>query len=246
VRKALQAQGFSIEVVALGGYVVLDFVPRTSMTREELFLFTVEDLDDRLQLGKGEYDALGLAWLLRKLLLNGQRSLLSLVAEGRDVDPSFTVLDHSIPMEPVYFGSLPLVPFDDDDPRIVLGHQAFLRHPAAQVVMDSERSAMRTVPVSDLIAFLANVEGAVHLSRPNERWQEALWLYCWSATTVTPKGQYSSGVASLIQIAQVTREGIEPLRAEIFDEVWAGRPEWIRGLVRSRDPRNFGWPSPTQ
>jgi hypothetical protein len=48
------------------------------LTKDDLFLFTLEDLDTRLQLHRGEYDALTLAWLLRKLLLNrcGTRSRL--------------------------------------------------------------------------------------------------------------------------------------------------------------------------
>jgi hypothetical protein len=40
------------------------------MTVDELFLFTLEDLEQRVELGRGEYDALMAAWLLRKLLLD--------------------------------------------------------------------------------------------------------------------------------------------------------------------------------
>jgi hypothetical protein len=42
------------------------------MTADELFLLTFEDLEDRVALGRGEYDALISAWLLRKLLLDEQ------------------------------------------------------------------------------------------------------------------------------------------------------------------------------
>ena len=42
------------------------------MTADELFLLTFEDLEERVALGRGEYDALMSAWLLRKLLLDEQ------------------------------------------------------------------------------------------------------------------------------------------------------------------------------
>jgi uncharacterized small protein (DUF1192 family) len=42
------------------------------MTADELFLLTFEDLEERVALGRDEYDALISAWLLRKLLLDKQ------------------------------------------------------------------------------------------------------------------------------------------------------------------------------
>src|SRR5438477_2642994 len=42
------------------------------MTADELFLLIFEDLEERVALGRGEYDALISAWLLRKLLLDEQ------------------------------------------------------------------------------------------------------------------------------------------------------------------------------
>jgi hypothetical protein len=47
------------------------------LTKDDLFLFTLEDLDTRLQLHRGEYDALTLAWLLRKLLLKPLRDKIA-------------------------------------------------------------------------------------------------------------------------------------------------------------------------
>jgi hypothetical protein len=73
------------------------------MTPEQLFLHTLEDLDSRLELRKGEYDALMMAWLLRKLLLGGEQCLLAILERGRTgrgsdwTDPIFEVRPTAIP-----------------------------------------------------------------------------------------------------------------------------------------------------
>ena len=46
------------------------------LTPEQLLLGTLDDLDERLEIGRGEHDALCMAWLLRRLLLPRRRSLL--------------------------------------------------------------------------------------------------------------------------------------------------------------------------
>jgi hypothetical protein len=70
----------------------------TVVTLDELFLFTFEDLEGRAQLGAGEYDALNMAWLLRKMLLRGRRSLVEqVVIAGGYTEPSFRVTDTSPP-----------------------------------------------------------------------------------------------------------------------------------------------------
>jgi hypothetical protein len=60
---------------------------------ESLFLATLEDLDARLELGRGEYDALCMAWLLRRLFHNGARSLVSLVDPDSTIDLVFILRD---------------------------------------------------------------------------------------------------------------------------------------------------------
>jgi hypothetical protein len=42
------------------------------VTVDELFLLTLDDLEERATLGKGEYNLLNMAWLLRKLLLDSE------------------------------------------------------------------------------------------------------------------------------------------------------------------------------
>jgi hypothetical protein len=82
------------------------------MTPEQLFVHTIEDLETRLALNRGEYDALMMAWLIRKLLHNGHRSLLQIVARARGIDegdlPLFEVADIAAPARLV--GYLPIAP----------------------------------------------------------------------------------------------------------------------------------------
>src|SRR5216683_2678490 len=56
------------------------------MTLEALFLSTIDDLDRRLELCRGEYDALRMAWLLRRLFHPSARSLVSFVNDEPRLD----------------------------------------------------------------------------------------------------------------------------------------------------------------
>ena len=63
------------------------------MNADDLFLATLDDLDARLELGRGEYDALCMAWLLRRLVFGGERSLVSKVNAERGLELVFAVRD---------------------------------------------------------------------------------------------------------------------------------------------------------
>jgi hypothetical protein len=91
----------------------------------------------------------------------------------------------------------------------------------------------RIVRVRDLVAFLTNTVGAVHVTERPERLHQLLWEHTRSATYITPDGQYTGPVMALIEVARVTRAALEPLRAEITPEVWPpGLPEFARRVVR--------------
>src|SRR6516225_2666286 len=63
------------------------------MTVDELFLFTLEDLEQRVELGRGEYDALMAAWLLRKLVLD-QHPLIHEANRSRRLKLRFRMYDN--------------------------------------------------------------------------------------------------------------------------------------------------------
>jgi hypothetical protein len=68
----------------------------------------------------------------------------------------------------------------------------------------------RIVRVRDLVAFLTNTVGAVHVTERPERLHQLLWEHTRSATYITPDGQYTGPVMALIEVARVTRAALEP------------------------------------
>jgi hypothetical protein len=189
------------------------------MTARSLFLATLDDLDSRLQLGRGEYDALCMAWLLRRLFHPPARSLVSLVNEppdGPHLALAFTVRDdfQGLP-PPSVVGWIPIRPTGDGRATLDLTVPEFLSRFAVVVWPGNDQRERREVTVKQLILFLANNDGAVHWSRPNNPVEEALAEFRDTASYQTADGQYSGGVFSLIDVARVARDGLEPLRAEL-------------------------------
>ena len=80
--------------------------------------------------------------------------------------------------------------------------------------------------------WLANNEGAVHLTPSREPWELALADYRDNMSYRTADGEYTLGVFALTWIAQVARAGLEPLR-ELVEERIAAR-EQAAGLGPSR------------
>jgi hypothetical protein len=187
------------------------------MTPEILFLDTIDDLDNRLELGRGEYDALCMAWLLRKTLCGGRRSLVSLIDPDDELSLTFTVWDWEV--SSTAHGFLPLVPTVDTYPTVDLGLKDFLRRPCVVVWEENDVSRRHLVSVERLIRFLADNWGAVHLSRPDEGFETALWDFCWSQDVQTAHGQYTGGVFCLTEVAKAARAGLEPLRAHLEQTV---------------------------
>jgi hypothetical protein len=201
------------------------------MTADDLFLATLDDLDARLTLGRGEYDALCMAWLLRRLFENGSRSLVSQVNVDPVIDLVFTVRD-DIAIEHVA-GWIPLAPTNDGAATVDLGLDGFLQRTAIVVWPGNDQSKRREISVKQLVLWLANNEGAVHLTESREGWKLALAEYRDTASYQTADGLYRGGVFDLTWVARVARDGLEPLR-----ELVAGRIA-ARDDAAGRTPR---WP----
>lgn len=197
------------------------------MTIDELFLFTLEDLKERAELGKGEYDALIMASLLRKLLLD-EIPLAHAVNRERREHIRFRVTDLTPPRGVESWA------FDDvfhpsgawpEHTMVDLTLKQFLNRTA--VVAFAE-----CVSVRELIKFLAHNYGAVHAFPADTAKTRALRDEAWGARVTTPKGQYSGPVYSLVAVARVVLDGLQSLRARVESE----RPDWRRGLGRHDDP----------
>lgn len=133
------------------------------MTLDELFLLTIDDLEGRVRLGRGEYDALMSAWLIRKLIIDSP-SMLSRVNSARRMKLVFQVND--IRPGPTVNGWSPgefLAPSSDAAAAstVELNLKQFLAH--TTLIANGH-----AVSVKDLVKFMANTEGAPRLARERE------------------------------------------------------------------------------
>jgi hypothetical protein len=208
----------------------------TTVTIDELFVLTLEDLERRVQLGRGEYDALMTALLLRKLLLDGA-PLVHQVNRARRLKLTFRMRDET--PEPGLLGWGPgesLWPNSNYGQSAVvdLNLSQFLSRPT--LVADGH-----VISVRDLINFMANYAGAVHASRPDDPKTEALWHVRWGEMRFGPTGPYGGCIYELIAIGRITIDGVQDLRTQVQAETWpAGMPSFARGLHRDRDPSRPG------
>jgi hypothetical protein len=140
------------------------------VTDDELFLLTISDLHERLQLKERQMDALNLALPLRKMLVEG--SVVANVANPRRVKVRYRVSDESAPTTGDWYPDDALLPGNGAGREV--DRQGFL-HCTAMV------TAGRTITVGGLIKYVANYEGVVHKAEPNTPEMQALWDYNWGA-----------------------------------------------------------------
>ena len=204
------------------------------MTHEELFLVTVEELEQHLALAKRQLDALGLALPLRKLIAEG--SIVGRVSKPRRVKVIYQVNDLSPPLQVDWYPNEMIYP----DPAwgawspVVLDRQGLL-HRIIMVAFGEQ------ISVSDLIKFMANYEGVVHQARPVTPKMKALWDYNWGSRVTTPQGQFTGAAYALLPIAQLVLDGLSTLRDQIERETRTpGFSESFKGLSRVRDPSSRG------
>jgi hypothetical protein len=208
------------------------------MTIDELFLLTLEDLEGRVPLGRGQYDALMSAALLRKLMLDdvplidaanrAPRRRLKIRYEMEDIQPT--------PGYTVWTPNGMFYPGTSGHPNVVsLGRDAFLAHPILVVYGE-------TITVRELVKFMANVQGAVHLSRASGAKDEALWDYMWGSRVTGPEGMYSGGIHDLIAIGKIVLLAVADLRRVVETAAgWPHLPDFAKGLHRVDDPSTRGW-----
>jgi hypothetical protein len=200
------------------------------LTKEELFIHTLDDLDRRLDHSQGEYDALGMAWLLRKLLLNGRRSLLAQAYSDYE-SVTFTIHDNGV--LPDGLGGVVVLQPIDGKPTKELNLGAFLKEPVFGVSWVDYH-----VPVKDLIAYLANVVGAVHMSRAEEPWQQALMEFDRDSFIKLPQGKFTFGVYALFEIGKVVRTSLAEARKVVSAAI--GTPFELRDPLEEARLRQLG------
>lgn len=179
-----------------------------------LFLRTLEDLEERIQPGRDEYDLLMVAALLRKLLLDAE-PLVVRVNRTHRLRLRFRANKRFPPQNPTPMIWSVQDGFDPDTGVPGLANPVdvkideLLQLPVAYV----EGHLIR---VGSLIRYLSHVAGAVHAGRPENDLEEAIQRF---AVTVQIGGPMSAPVRSLMAIGRVVLAGLAPLREAVATEL---------------------------
>jgi hypothetical protein len=178
------------------------------MTTEQLFIETLGDLERRVHPAPSEYEVLGAAALLRKLLLDDQ-PLVDHVNRGPRLRIRYTITD-TTPIWQLAGGPRPSYWSIQDglDPETAM-------RPAQTVDVARDQllskvvmiSGEREVTVRDVILFCAHVCGAVHRGAPRSELQREMNR----AAETFAVGGYASGIRDLQAIGRIVLGGLRPL-----------------------------------
>jgi hypothetical protein len=187
--------------------------------RAPLFLNTLDDLERRLEPGGTAYDVLMIAGLLRKLLLDGGGSLVTILNRQHRLKLRYRVNDAPLKV-PRAAGStgqwgvtnaLDPEAFPDLAEPIDLDLDDFLG--TLLLVIEGNRAT-----VADIIRHVANVQGAVHAGTPGTEADTALLILnrgvrMWG---------YEVGTAMLLPIGRIVLRALAPLRESVARSSVAG------------------------
>lgn len=180
------------------------------MNTDELFIRTLKDLKTKIE-SNDPYEILMASALLRKLLIDGS-SLVDQINSKFKLKINFIVNDRQPPIitDGLAFWSIQ----DGFDPDTSVPH---LSHP---VTLGKDKMLKRPVliingaiiTVLDLIKFLSNVQGAVHLGNPRETKDEVLEQVEETLTV----GGVPAGIRTICAIGRVVLKGLDPLSQEVL------------------------------
>lgn len=185
---------------------------------DTLFLRTLEDLEARSARSQlDSYSALGIAGLLRKLLLDEQRLADAVNRERR--------VKWQITLRPVHWDDTPPLGFQGDprdllniqgeclDPDIPCGETSPVTVPRASflryvVARDGHGNQMT---VREYIKYVAHVEGAVHIERRlDNEFQRALFEFGLALNSGGGPGEWSQQYL-LRALGRVVSKSLQPL-----------------------------------
>jgi hypothetical protein len=181
---------------------------------DRLFLATPDDLEPRLQEGGSEYNVLGIARLLRMLLIDSP-SLADKVSRPRNHDVRFTInarepiwklFPHEPPPVLWWVGD----GFDPERAASVGPKDVAARELLDQLVLLVNE---QQITAEHLIRHALYVEGGVHPPRAPKSPQEV----ALTDSNLVIRGQ-PGALDSLRAIGRVVLTGLEPLRAEVSKE----------------------------
>lgn len=179
------------------------------MDKSQLFIKTIEDIEERLT-SHDEYEILMIAGLLRKLLLDSN-PLMNQVNQEKRLKITFTVNYRGVPQTPPipFFWSIE----DGIDPDTSVPHLSnpkkvnrddFLKIP---IILFNGR----IIIVKDLILHMAHVEGAIHPGMPKSDEEKVLK----ELGQTLGIGGLPTGIRLLKAISRVVLKGLQQLKNEI-------------------------------
>jgi hypothetical protein len=187
------------------------------MNHDELFLHTLDDLEEHTAPGASEYQVLMSSGRLRKLLLDGGQSLVDQVNRPRQSALEFSInepgeYENMILSDGPVFWALT----DGLDPEtalvigslVTVGRDRFL---ARRMVVNRGTE----YSVADVIRTTANVIGGVHVGKAKDERSRVLA----EIDSQLQIGGVSAAVRALPPIARVTRRGLDPLRTQVREDL---------------------------
>lgn len=184
-----------------------------AMLAEWLFVETIDDVRRR-SADPGErsrYELLGIAPLLRKLLIDGRPLLNTVRAARQQVPTAFHIRQWSAPKEPQHGESLPYI-LRLGGPELIGGPE----DPALSNLKQFIRARVGMVQgqpltVREVVKYYANVEGGVHFGVPEENAQHIL-----SQIAPLLLGRSTGHIEILAHLGAIVVDALTPLCESIL------------------------------
>lgn len=184
------------------------------MNIEELFLRTLQDLEDRIS-SSDPYEILRVSLLIRQLFLDGHKSLVDQVNRNYRLKIEFEIVDVSKLLDAFNAPGMP--------PPVFLGIQdAFdpgsIPNPPKKIVKRDEFfktpvqiSGQKAFTVQELIEHQAHIMGGVHAGKSQEEREKILSAI---ESTIYVMG-LPPGLRQLKSIGKVILKALEPLKERV-------------------------------
>jgi len=178
------------------------------MDKDQIFVKTLEDIEKRMQ-SKDSYEILMISGLLRKLLLD-DNPLIHQVNQNQRLKITFTINDRQPPIDK----SLTYWWIQDGlDPNTSVPHLTKPLIVSIDKLLKRQIMILKgeIITVLDLIKFLSNIQGGVHLGLPKNSKEATLKEVegCFGIGGLQP------GIRSILSISRVVVEGLRPLKTAV-------------------------------
>ncbi len=182
---------------------------------EWLFVETVDDLRSRSQhpASRTRYELLGIAPLLRKLLLDGAPLLETVRVARPEVPVEFRIRPWTALEDPFVTEGL--------DRYLSLGDTRLIGDPGDPAITDLEELKTTVVGIAQgehltfrsVVRYYAHVEGGVHFGTVKEAGESTL-----SSMAPILLGHSTGQIQTLAHLGQIAAEALEPMRRSILTQ----------------------------